>query len=96
MMKHRDKMNVLESPKSDETELVPISSNKINIQGRNFTISQKKKDFWHHFMVSKKAFFEKIKTKAVFTRGDFFKMVFNEVTLVNLLNDICIFYRRYH
>ena len=37
MMKHRDKMNVLESPKSDETELVPISSNKINIQGRNFT-----------------------------------------------------------
>ena len=37
MMKHRDKMNVLESPKSDETELVPISSNKINIQGGNFT-----------------------------------------------------------
>ena len=72
MMKHRDKMNVLESPKSDETELVPISSNKINIQGRNFTISQKKTGyFWHLFMVSKKAFFEKIKTKAVFTRGDF-------------------------
>ena len=90
-------MNVLESPKSDETELVPISSNKINIQGRNFTIFTKKLVIFGIFLWSpKKAFFEKIKTKAVFTRGDFFKMVFNEVTLVNLLNDICICYRQYH
>lgn len=62
MMKHRDKMNVLESPKSDETELVPISSNKINIQGRNFTISQKKCFFGMFLWSLKSVFRKKIKT----------------------------------
>ena len=39
MMKHRDQRILdksLDSPKSDETELVPISSNKANIQGTAF------------------------------------------------------------
>ena len=57
MMKHRDKMNVLESPKSDETELVPISSNKINIQGRNFT--KKKLVIFGIFLWSPKKRFSK-------------------------------------
>ena len=38
-MKHRDQRILdksLDSPKSDETELVPISSNKANIQGTVF------------------------------------------------------------
>lgn len=73
MMKHRDKMNVLESPKSDETELVPISSNKINIQGRNFTISQKKMFFWHVFMVSKKRFSKKNQNIGCLYQGRFLK-----------------------
>ena len=94
MMKHRDKMNVLESPKSDETELVPISSNKINIQGRNFT---KKMVIYGFFFNSdpKKLFSKKSKQKLSLPEA-IFKMVFNEVTSVNLLNDICIFYARYH
>ena len=96
MMKHRDKMNVLESPKSDETELVPISSNKINIQGRNFTISQKKLDIFGIFLWSPKKRFSKKSKQRLSLPGAIFKMVFNEVTLVNLLNDICICYRRYH
>ena len=70
-MKHRDKMNVLESPKSDETELVPISSNKINIQGRNFT---KKWLFMVFSLVAtQKSFFRKNQNKGCLYQGRFLK-----------------------
>ena len=73
-MKHRDKMNVLESPKSDETELVPISSNKINIQGRNFTISQKKNWlFLASFYGLQKSVFRKNQNKGCLYQGRFLK-----------------------
>lgn len=74
MMKHRDKMNVLESPKSDETELVPISSNKINIQGSNFT---KKNWLFLDFLIlndPKKPFSKKSKQRLSLP-GAIFKMV---------------------
>ena len=70
-MKHRDKMNVLESPKSDETELVPISSNKINIQGWNFT----KKMVIYGFFISNdpKSFFRKNQNKSCLYQRRFLK-----------------------
>ena len=92
-MKHRDKMNVLESPKSDETELVPISSNKINIQGRIFTKNGIFRFLMDPGFSGQKLFSKKIKTKVVFTRGNFLKKRLMKST--RLINDFCIFYGRY-
>ena len=76
-------MNVLESPKSDETELVPISSNKINIQGRIFTKNGIFRFLMDPGFSGQKLFSKKNQNKGCLYQRHFFKKTVNEINSLN-------------